>query len=175
MGIQFEFVLDEHDEARLCAFMKERWDALCTGRFVESAALNAVSIGECADVEQIVFPRELLGLVGSRVVPLAARQGKFHVSPKGGACLEWTRSTKEESGIIPGRFYLDTQSEGGDLKTLRTMMRGIKEFVKKGSPLVGGGRHSVFVGESLAARVRSGEAQVVYPNGSLIPLEMAKK
>ncbi|MFP2958899.1 hypothetical protein ACLEPN_13905 [Myxococcus sp. 1LA] len=175
MGTQFRIATDSHDEKILCEFLRERWQALCASRFLESPVLNAAPVGECASVSQIVFPADLLALIQSRVMPLAAREGEFHVYPKAGVCLEWTRAEEKDDAVIPGRFYLDTLLASGDLKRLKTMMTSLAAFVRKQSPLVSKDKLPIFIGPNLASRVSRGEARVIYPNGTLVPLKAVKE
>ncbi|WP_426755273.1 hypothetical protein [Myxococcus sp. Y35] len=175
MGTQFRIAADKHDERLLCEFLRERWQALCASRFLDRPVLNAVSAGECESAEQIVFPADLLELIQSRVIPLSEHEGEFQVYPKAGVCLEWTRAEEKDGAVIPGRFYLNTRSEDDDLKRLKAMMKSLANFVRKQCPLVSKDKLPIFIGPNLASRVSKGDARVLYPGGSLVPLEAVKK
>lgn len=156
----------------LCERLDARWHALCAPRFLAAPELRAVPVGQCLGLQQVVFPADLLTLVQARVVPVLGRDGEYHVHPKAGTCLEWTRAgVRNDNVVIPGRFYLDSvHEEGGEAKLLKAMMKNLKAFVQREYPLVSKDKIPIFVGTSLAARASSGEVQILYPGGSPVPL-----
>lgn len=177
MGTQFRLATDEHDEQLLWEHLGGRWRTLCAPRFLATPELCAVPVGQCSSREQIVFPLELLDLVQARVVPVLGREGEYHVHPKAGACLEWTRAeVRSGNVVIPGRVYLDSvPDEGAEAKVLNAMMKNLKTFVQREYPFASKDKVPILVGRSLSERILKGEAQVLYPGGSPVPLEAVKK
>ncbi|WP_147442769.1 hypothetical protein [Corallococcus interemptor] len=174
MSTQFRIAVDERDEQRLCEFLRDRWQAMCAPRFSMNPQLEAVPVGQCSSPEQVVFPADLLALVQGRVAPVVGRDGEFHVYPKAGACLEWTRAQARDRNVIPGRFYLDASPGGGaEGRRLKNMMKELLAFVEKESPLVSKDKVPIFVGRSLSERVSRGDAQVLYGGGSPVSFESA--
>lgn len=174
MGTQVQVAQTPSDEREVVDFLLRKWDLRCLPRAWRGQTPVPRPLGECDAGKQLLFPAELEAEVLRRVIPIAAHEGEFHVYPMAGVSIEWSRSELLGPGKVrAGRFYLDTSggAAGDDPRTLKAVMNGLVRHIKQVSPLVSDDRYPVHVGADLARNIGLGTMQLVYPNGSAVPLK----
>jgi hypothetical protein len=174
MGIQVQVAQTPSDEREVVSFLLEKWDLRCLPRAWRGQTPAPRQLGECDAGAQIFFPAELEAEVLRRVNPIVVKVGEFQVYPMAGVSIEWSRSGWLGPGKArAGRFYLDTAggAPGDAPHLLKAVMDRLVRHIKRVSPLASDARFPVHVGADLARNIGLGTMQLVYPNGSVMPLK----
>ena len=123
---------------------------------------------------QVIFLEDSLDEILSRIVPVSDNSGRFHVFPKSGVSIEWTRTHREGSAFKPGRYFLETSDSDVDAgKGLGKAFGALSKWIRETHPYRTEGRYPLFVGPSLSRLVDGGAARVVHANGTAIRLTSA--
>lgn len=108
----------------------------------------------------------------SNIRPVSGQPEQYHVFPKNGLCIEWNRTSRKGQGFIPGRYYLELSQPVSESSSalLKNVMALIVRMVRKTYPKKSGNRYPIFLGPNLAEKVDNKEAELVYPDGTAMPV-----
>lgn len=169
MGSQIQIAHAAEDERLANEQLARRGDFLCLPRFFESRDEQPVTLGECEADDQVVFPAGSRDAVLRHVVLVADSSGRFHVYPKDGLCIEWTRTARVGATYVPGRYFFSPDATATS-QTLEKALAGLVSWIKTSHPMKTSGRFPIFVGPALWKLVKAGTVSLAYRSGK--PLEL---
>lgn len=177
---QLQIAHDSQDEATMSEWLTERAPLLCLPANADvDAACVPRPLVEYDDKRLVVFlaDRAELILEGGHISEKPHGTVVYSCSDNDGIMFEWERTT-----VVAGCTYVPTGGVGSRLyirdadvptpasDAFRKLVNSLFRWVRKSHPWVTEGRHPVFVGKSLGARVRSGQARLTHPNSKPLTL-----
>jgi hypothetical protein len=184
MGQQIAIAQADEDERAANTWLRSRADLLCLPRSTAEPTPSPRPLGELDCPNQIIFPttwaEEVLSNWVACLVPASDGSARYLLSPRGPATIEWTRTACLPGGqVVAGRYYLRARGrradvgEGGQL--VQRLMTALSAWIRRTYPRRSVCRPLVFVGPAMAAQLASGDKQLVYRNGTPMPLEHDSK
>lgn len=168
MGTQIQIAQSSQDERVLTDVLLKKYSLLCVPWSFSSPAPKPEPLGQCEARQQVFFVEEFLQIVMKNIRPVVGDPGRYLVHPRTGLCIEWDRTARKGQGYLPGRYYFDGSDAVSDSAAalLKKVMSLITRTIKATYPLTSGNRFPIFVGPDLAKMIDSGEADLVYPDGT---------
>jgi hypothetical protein len=172
MGTQIRIAQTLEDEEELNEVLLMKWNLLCLPWSFASPYLQPQRLGECDGKVQIIFCDSFRQTVMDNIRLVSGETGRYHVFPKNGLCIQWTRTVRKGRGFIPGRYYFDSSSPVSESSSvvLKKVMALIVRNVRRTYPKKSGKRYPVFVGPDLAKMLDKQEADLAYLDGTVMPV-----
>jgi len=175
--MQIRIALSANDEKKLLNSLA-KFNLYCLPRFFYTDCPKVSELGQLSDRDQVIFSQSFKHEVLKNIKSITSDPSKFHVLPKGGNCIEWTRSlVDEESGTYnPGRFYFEPDPEISEERSayLTKVYRFIYTQIKKNG-IKSSNHFPIYVGKDLASLVSQGIAKLTYPNGKEVIFNLEKR
>lgn len=173
MGRQIRIAQSLEDEAEINQALVEKFQLFCLPRIFTFEQSQPVKLGNLLANEQVLFLEEYKDLVVKHIVPVVSKQGQYRVqfSFLG---VEWLRSHQEISGrYLSGRYYYnssDSQIDPRIFAKTTKVYNFLYRVIKKRYPKISDDPGRIYVGSNLSAMIERKQAEVVYPNGTLVKL-----
>ena len=181
MGRQIQVAQSLEDEEDLNRWLLDKYDLMCLPRRCDTDDVRPVPLGDCNSVKQVLFGRDFQEIVEKHVClvgdakHLQPNEG-YHVRPTTGLCIEWNRSCRDLAAASygNGRYYLGTVDpiHGESYVFLKRVLTAIIRRVKSRYPGRTHERYPTHIGPDLVARIRRGDAELLYGNGEPMDFEV---
>jgi hypothetical protein len=177
MGRQIRIAQAPGDEEELARFLAERYELVALPRVFKERTPEPRPLGRLRHERQVIFFIEHWPFVESQIEEIAEGSRRGYTVRTSRLCVEWDRTKRRPEGdCIAGRLHLNLEvarpsivDAVGDAWV--APFERMASFVKRSSSLKMPGRVPIWVGRHLSARIETGDARLVYPNGLPLPLE----
>jgi hypothetical protein len=172
MRTQVQIAQTLEDEREMNQLLLSKYQLLCLPWLYTSPNPQAQRLGEYDARHQIILCDEFRQTVMENIRPVIGDPGRYLVFPKDGLCIEWNRTSRKGRGFIPGRYYFEATREGPESSSalLKKVMSLIVRTIRRTYPKKSGKRYPIYVAPDLAKMLDKGEAELVYPDGTMMPV-----
>ena len=168
--MQIYTALSLYDEKELINLL-DKFNLYCIPRSFSVSKPNVSKLGYLSEKEQVIISGDFKEEVFENIKPIKNDPSKFHITPKKGNCIEWTRSVTNDDKKIhtPGRFYFKPDLNLSKKRSLyltkvyNFIYRRIKKHSFKST-----GENPIYIGQKLASLIQQDQIKLIYPNGERV-------